>query len=201
MADKFTFGSAGEIQEVEFALARNGWTHPLLTKATGGDFLGLVREVLEGRAEICRIERLTDSVATVPQYLIDCDAAPSVPSGFTVHSHTKGGQFAFDAKQVDLYLSELQKRGKVIEGHKLLKELANKPMLNACVLDYLLKNPDLIPESWKGKATFFFGTIYRNSYGSLFVRFLDWGGEQWSSYYYWLDFDWLDNPPVALRAS
>lgn len=59
MADKFTFSSAGEIQEAEFALARTNWTHALVKKATGGDFFGLVRELVEGRAEICRIERLT----------------------------------------------------------------------------------------------------------------------------------------------
>lgn len=104
MADKFTFSSAGEAQEVEFALARHGWTHPLLKKATSGDYFGLFREVLEGRAEICRIERLTAEAAVVT-HIIDCDADPFVPSGWSVRSHTKGGQFAFDPAKAKLYLS------------------------------------------------------------------------------------------------
>jgi len=66
MSDLFTeFNNSGEIQETEFAFARNKWTHALLKKANSGDFMGLVREVLEGRAEIVRIERLTSISAAV----------------------------------------------------------------------------------------------------------------------------------------
>ena len=62
MSDKFTFSSAGEIQEVEFALARAKATHSELKELTKGDMLRLVMEVVRGKAEICRIERL----ASVP---------------------------------------------------------------------------------------------------------------------------------------
>src|SRR5271156_1054728 len=64
MSDKFTFSSAGEIQEVEFALARAGYTHPEVKELTKGAMLGLVREVITGKAEICRIERLASTEAT-----------------------------------------------------------------------------------------------------------------------------------------
>jgi hypothetical protein len=40
---------------------------------------------------------------------------------------------------VELYLSRGQKGGKIIVGHKLRKQLADQPVLNANVLDYLLQ--------------------------------------------------------------
>ncbi|MFY9461790.1 MAG: hypothetical protein WAP51_01140 [Candidatus Sungiibacteriota bacterium] len=210
MADKFTFGSAGEIQDVEFALARNGWTHALLKKATQGGFFGLVREVVEGRAEICRIERLVadgKTAVVVAEHLIDCDAAPFEPSGLTVARESEQlpnrvrGQFVFDPTKVKLHLSPDQRDGKYIKGKKLRRELAREPVLTANVLDYLLKNPHLIPEEWKGKAVFFWGTIYRVSDGDLYVRYLCFVDGRWYSDYDWLGGGWDGDYPAALRAS
>ncbi len=65
MPDKFTFTSSGEAQMVEFALDRNRYTHELVKQLATGNFLGLVREVLEGRAQICRVEHLTSVSAAV----------------------------------------------------------------------------------------------------------------------------------------
>lgn len=66
MSDKFVFGSAGEIQEVEFALARANYNHAEVKKLSGGDFLGRVRQVLLGRAEVVTIKpRLLEPVATI----------------------------------------------------------------------------------------------------------------------------------------
>src|SRR3989344_5319984 len=83
---------------------------------------------------------------------------------------------------------------------KFRQKLQGEPVLNANILDYLLANPQLIPEEWKGKAVFFWGTIYRyrHSYGHLFVRYLYWDGEQWLWDYRWLDFDFLGGHPAAL---
>lgn len=137
------------------------------------------------------------------EYVIDCDAAPFTPSGWKVEEHQKGGAFKWDAaKQADaLYLSGPQKRGSYLEGNKLRKELKDKPVLNACVLDYLLANTHLIPESWKGKHIFFWGTIYRYSDGYLYVRYLYWIGDRWGWLYVWLDRDFRGYYPAALRAS
>lgn len=63
MADKFTFNCAGEIQKVEFALARAEYTHADVDELVSGDILQLVREVINGMAEICRIERLAPTAA------------------------------------------------------------------------------------------------------------------------------------------
>lgn len=135
------------------------------------------------------------------KHVIDCDADPFIPSGWKVEEHQKGGQFTWDAAQVELYLSDLQKNGKAIEGNKLRKELNGKPVLNATVLDYLLEHPQLIPKEWKDKYVFFWGTIYRGSVGNLRVRDLYWSAGGWRCGSPRLGGGWHGGSPAALRAS
>lgn len=181
--DKFVFGSAGLIHELEMAMARaGGWTPALVKKLSSGDALKEVREALLGRAEIRPIERL-----------INCDADPFVPEGWEVEEHIKGGQFQWNPNGIKLYLSKKQQNGS-IEGNKLRKELANEPVLNANILDYLLAHPELIPEEWKGKYIFFWGTIYRYSDGRLCVRCLYWSGDRWYWRGRWLGGDFSSGP-------
>lgn len=208
MADKFTFGSAGEIQEVEFALARNGWTHTLLKTATGGNFFELVRKVLEGRAEICEVKNLTSgrsAIMTVAtQNIIDCDVVPL--KGFIIAPESKQlrnrvrGQFVLDPAKVRLHLCSNQQRSKTIKGINLFRELANKPVLPANVLDYYLAHPELIPEEYKGKNVYFWGTIYCSSQGNnLCVRYLYCVGGRYRSHYSWLDEEFGDCRPAAVE--
>ena len=151
--------------------------------------------VLRGTHEIKAIE-----------HVIDCDAEPFIPDGWGKVEHQKGGIIKFDASKVELYLSKKQKNGSV-EGNKLREELKNKKVLNANVLDYLLKNPHLISEEWKkdGKGNtkyiFFWGTIYRDAGGNIYVRCLCWGGGQWQSDFGWLDGGFSASRPSALLAS
>ena len=176
--------------ELKAAFRRGDLTNAEIKRLCEGDTLVQFRKVLLGHAAI-----------TVPEHLIDCDADPFLPDGWKVEEHQKGGQFKWDASQVNLWLAKGQQNGKWLEGNKLRKELAGKPVLNANVLDYLLKNPQLIPEEWKGKAIFFWGTVYRNRDGNLYVRCLFWYGDRWDWYIHWLDYDFNDNDPAALRAS
>lgn len=134
------------------------------------------------------------------KHLIDCDADPYIPEGWKKEEHHKGGQLEWNPAKIQLYLSEKQK-GRYIKGYKLRKELAEKPVLNANVLDYLLAHSELIPEEWKGKFIFFWGTIYRDSDGGLVVRCLSWDGGEWSWRYYWLDYGWHVDSPAVLFAS
>jgi len=112
--------------------------------------------------------------------------------------------FKWNAANVALYLDKGQENGGWIEGNKLLKELANKPVLNANVLDYLFAHPHLIPEEWKDKIVFFWGTIYRQ-HGDLCVRYLYWNGGIWdlsSGRWDWsackLGHRWHGNSPAAV---
>src|SRR3989344_5509559 len=84
-------------------------------------------------------------------HVIDCDADPFVPDGWKVEEHKKDGQLDFDPAQVLFHLADGQKNGKSIKGNKLRKELANMPVMNANVLDFLLANPDIIPDEWKAE--------------------------------------------------
>ena len=138
---------------------------------------------------------------TTIEYIIDLDAEPFVPDGWEVEEHRRGGQFKWDTSKVALYLSKGQQNGKGIEGNKLGNELKGKPVYNATFLDYLLANPDLIPEDWKGKLVFFWGTIYRDSDGSLCVRYLCWDGDGWFWDRGWLGYVWRDDDPAAVPAS
>lgn len=136
-------------------------------------------------------------VHIVGNHVINCSADPFIPEdlspeGLSVEEHRRAGDFVWDPKKVLLYLSKIQKKGKVIEGNKLRKELSEKPVLNANVLDYLLAHPELIPEEWKRKQVFFWGTIYRTSAGHLFVRHLEYDGERWSWGCGWLGGTWSD---------
>ncbi len=135
------------------------------------------------------------------KHLIDLDADPFVPDGWQVEEHIKGGQMEWDPSKVVLYLDEKQKNGGVIVGNKLRKKLNGKPVYNACLLDYLLAHPELIPEEWKGKAIFFWGTIYRGSDGYLRVRYLVWRGGGWHWHCNWLVHDFNGDDPAAVPAS
>lgn len=191
--------SVGQMNQLADALEKAGFTADEVTKLRKSN-LGAFKAVLNGSNEIKSIENI-----------IDCDADPSIPyNGWRVEEHNKMGMFKLEQrgvdlylgdKKIDLYLSGQQKKGRWIKGHELRKDLADKAMLNANVLDYLLAHPNLIPKEWKGKAIFFWGTIYRGSAGSLCVRFLCFDGGGWVSDRSWLDNDWSGSDPAAVRAS
>lgn len=141
---------------------------------------------------------LAPEIATT-KHTIDCDADPFLPNGWKVEEHRRGGQVEFDLSKVTLYLAEDQRCGKVIEGNELRKQLANQPVFNANVLDYLLKNPALIPVEWKGKAIIFWGTVYRNSNGGLCVLGLGCYGISPSFHSYWLGGNWVYTSPALCQ--
>lgn len=146
-----------------------------------------VLEILAGRSEIKPIT-----------YTLDFDASPFIPDGWTVESHKKMGQWTFDPSKVKFHLADGQRGGKYVPGTVLREELEKLECYNANLLDFYLKNQYLIPEDWKGKAIFFWGTIYRNADGDLFVRCLDWDGGAWGWCCHWLVSDWREFSPAAV---
>ena len=163
-----------------------------------------LRKCLQERSR--RMSTADNAKIVLVKHIIDCDALPYIPNGWEVRPedqllNTVKGQLEWDLTKIALYLSESQKNGKVIKGEKLRKELGNQPILNANVLDYLFAHPDLIPEEWKDKAVFFWGTTYRGSDGGLCVRCLTWHGSRWLWHCRWLDSDWGEAFPAVVRAS
>ncbi len=152
-------------------------------------------------------EELRDKEKDNDKDCIDLDSDPFIPNSWKVESHQKQGQLKWDSKKIKLYLSDSQKNGKTIQGHKLRKELEKQKVLNANLLDFLLKNPEFIPEDWKvdenGKTRyiFFWGTVYRDSSDNLCVRDLYWDDGKWRWSCNWLVYDWdVLYPSVALAS-
>ena len=164
--------SARLAAEVDHAMERNGWTAGLAKKASEGTVLAGFRDVLEGRAQIKPIE-----------HLIDCDADPFVPEkGWFVDEHKRDGVIQWNPKKVKLYLSFRQYLGFEIWGEDLRVVLASQSVMNANVLDYLLREEKqhLIPKEW-GHCIFFWGTIYRSLSSGRCVRYLYKHDGRWGS--------------------
>lgn len=136
-------------------------------------------------------------------HVIDFDADPFVPKGWGVSEHTKGGKLEFDPSKVTLYLDEEQQNVGTIVGAKLREKLKGKAVFNANLLEFYLKNPHLIPDEWKDKNVFFWGTIYSNAWCILCVRCLswDWGCCCWGWNYLWLGSSFHDYFPATISAS
>jgi hypothetical protein len=180
--------SIGDMNYLADALEKAGFTPEDITKLRQFKVLGKIRDVLSEKAVIIYSENV-----------IDCDESPFTPENWKVEEHKKGGQLKFDPAKFFLYLSKKQEEGRIV-GDDLRKELANRS-LNANVLDYLLAHSWLIPEEWKGKYIFFWGTIYRDSDSRLYVRYLCWyGGSEWSWGHKWLFLDFNSDDPAILAS-
>ncbi len=183
--------------------------------------LGFVEGVLNKLGGIEGAERflrgefiLTQS--SVVLCIVDGNAEPLLQKGCIIVEHDKQGNLTLkregdnllvNGRKIEFYLSEDQQKGHSISGYKLQKELAMKPVLNSNLLDGLLANPELIPESYKKDADgetrliYFWGTVYRTSSGFLCVRYLYWGNGEWRWSNRWVGGDWFYNQPAALLAS
>lgn len=131
--------------------------------------------------------------------VVDLGADPFVPTGLELEEHQKGEKFLWDPDRVGLYTSRDQNKGRV-RGVILRSEVAGKNPFNACLLYFLLTNPGLIPDPWRYKEVFFWGTIYRNPSG-LFVGSLQWkrgGQRRWYAANEYLGFEWNSNRPAAI---
>jgi len=112
--------------------------------------------------------------------IIDCDADPFVYEGMSVYSHKKTGKTAWKDLNPVLWQWDQQKVDDGISGHLLARELASKPVLNANVLWFLVKNQELIPEEWQEKNyVCFWGTVYLNGTHGLYVETLHYGERGW----------------------
>lgn len=155
--------SCRQAAQLDMAAERAGATAADIDKLSQGDMMAQILPFIRGMATIQMIN-----------YNINLAEAPFCPEGWAVEEHQKGdAHFEWDATKMALYLDQGQKSG-VVRGTELREKLTGLPVFNANLLDYLLKCPALIPDSWKGKTVFFWGTIYREPDGSLSVRSLNW---------------------------
>ena len=205
--------SARQSAELDHAFERNGYTAADVKVLSTGYILKSVLPIVRGGTP-----NVPPAVPTTPKqsrfgrvemiHIINLDAEPFVPDGWSYNKKDQlpnraRGEFVWDTSKTRLHLSPNQQGGKVITGNDLKKELklGKHSVLGANVLDYLLENPHLIPDSWKGKAVFFWGTVYRDSGGNLVVRYLYWNDGQWRSHGYCLAYVWHGSYPAAVRAN
>jgi|GEM_PF-957172 hypothetical protein len=132
--------------------------------------------------------------------VIDFDADPACPEGWQVAEHRKGGRLEWSPDKARLFLAEGQDGGSVA-GHVLRTAVAGENPFNANLLDWLLAHPEEIPESWKEKAVFFWGTVYRGRDGGLYVRYLYWDGGRWRWHHDWLGNRWFAGSPALVPVS
>jgi hypothetical protein len=162
-----------------------------------------IRAIRSGEAEVRSLE-----------HLVDCDLDPMIPDSRKIEAHQKDGKVRLerrgdallvDGVEIELYLDPAQQSGNIV-GTKLRDKFSDKLVLNACVLDYLIEHPELIPESWKKdeqgrtRFIFFWGTIFRNFDGGLGVGCLFWDQSEWCLFYNWLDHDFNNQYPAAMLA-
>ncbi len=199
MPTKSEFSVLGLAHKLFLAAEAEGYTSEMLNAlAENPSLLAGMRSVQLGLANIKPI-----------LHAVDCDASPFVPDGWSVLPDEEQlpnrvkGILTWDPTTAKLYLSKKQQGDKRIVGNDLRKELKSQPVFPANVLDYLLKpeNQHLIPEDWKGKAVFFWGTIYRHSDDRLCVRCLCRHGGAWFWGYGWMGLGFRSNGPALVRAS
>jgi hypothetical protein len=170
------------------------------------DVAALVVDIANIKPEFVRFLKNGGRVMVGPNPSLNFDVNPYIPDGWSIRPEDQigsrlKGRWELMIEKIKLHLDPGQQGVKVIHGDKLKKKLEGQSVLPAHVLDYLLKHPELIPEFWKGKVIFFWGTIYRDAGGRLCVRDLLWDGDRWDWNYNWLDNDWYENNPSAVSAS
>lgn len=138
-------------------------------------------------------------------YEIDTDATPRhAINGAQIEYHKKSGKMLFDFKKLYFHLCKATLNGNSIIGHMLRKELQHKNVMNACVMDFLLHNAWLIPDSWKRdqdrniRCIYFWGTIFSDPDGRLYVGYIYCDGEYWNDGYRYLDSSLLHHDRALL---
>jgi len=113
-----------------------------------------------------------------------------------------------DGRLVVLNYSPFQLSKMVPNGHQLRNELRGRPVLNANLLYFLMEHPQFIPKDWKAKTErdpilriYFWGTIYRDIDGSLYVCCLYWFGGRWHQSFSYLHEFWSSSWPTAVLES
>ena len=173
-----------------------------------------VQRLLAGELEVVPKRPLV-----IPQsqpLVIDCDAEPDRKGNWQIAQHIKGGLWTWDPTKVSLFWTESQKAKKRVNGHQVLRELEGQRLLNACVMDALVANPEHIHPEWQrlckgeqGKRAIsitFWGTQFQS--GSLgpcpfslsYIPYSDGIKVGWYSGFkpYNLDADWSDSPAAVL---
>ncbi len=101
-SEQFKLG-VGAAHEFEIAFRKAGGTNSDFTRMTQNEErLRQILAIVRGAVKIEIVGRL-----------IDCDADPFVPEGWSVEEHRKGGLIDLATMKLSLFLAEQQKKGSI----------------------------------------------------------------------------------------
>ncbi len=95
------------------------------------------------------------------------------------------GLLKWDPEKILLY--KTPSHSKRLSLSEQLKSISTKPLLNACVRDYLLKHTELLPQEWTSSILCFGGTIFRDRNNNMFLPTILCRGRKWKDVYFGLD--------------
>jgi len=105
--------------------------------------------------------------------IINLKTDPTPVNNWVIKNHRHRRFMRFDSEKICCFIS-----ADVSEVY-FLKKLLRRFLLDANVLDHLLKHQSLIPKSWTNFYIVFLGTVYVNRDGKHFARCLYNDGHQW----------------------
>ena len=110
------------------------------------------------------------------------------------------GKLYVNGVEVIRYISPEQERDH-IEGKELRKQMKDKKVLNACVMDTLFSNNQLIPDEWKIGYIFSWGTIFRKMDGCLYIEYMRWNVHSFIRGYLCLNYSWSKKDSAIILSS
>ena len=99
-------------------------------------------------------------IPSLREVVKNCDSEPCFSFCFgKIILHIRTPDEGWDANKMTPQLVRWA-RGRKLTGGMDLWKVSQAFSLNACVLDYLLIHPELIPSEWKGSHILFSGTVF-----------------------------------------
>jgi len=105
------------------------------------------------------LNHIKDEVNTMTIYwstghIVDCDSDPNISNKYALVEHQKTGRV-----KLELHNNRLYANGSRIKACKR-GDISGSSAVNACIANYLVKHPELMPSSWECWYTFFLGTKF-----------------------------------------
>lgn len=159
MMSRETALSIGQAHELDLAFRRTNWTNEDIHRLIDGGILQSVLGVVRGTHEVREIERI-----------IDLSRDPELPfPGTRIKRHSDGGLLRLIKDGGDLLLGEQRIiptpaqncAGGSAYGNSVFMILEDGKPVSACVLDYMVRHPEIWPQILKdGRPALFWGHTY-----------------------------------------
>lgn len=124
-------------------------------------------------------------ISSTTRFLVDYSIKPKL-FNFEIIEHPNRNDLAVINTEKIIRMHVLPKGEKHLNGMGILKRLkaTGRVLLDARVLEELIKKPDFIPKRWKegNKSIYFLGTIFEDG-GNKYALYLYFVGKSWQSGY------------------